>query len=46
MQLHGNLVFSYHIATDLAKVFGERFSGGDLNALKSMVNSGFLGKTF
>jgi len=36
----------YHIATDLAKVFGERFSGGDLNVLKSMVDSGFLGKTF
>ncbi|KAL4105072.1 hypothetical protein QTP88_020347 [Uroleucon formosanum] len=34
----------YHIATDLAKVFGERFSGGDLNVLKSMVDSGFLGR--
>lgn len=36
----------YHIATDLANVFGERFSGGDLNVLKSMVDSGFLGKGF
>jgi len=27
-------------------VFGERFSGGDLNVLKSMVDSGFLGKGF
>lgn len=36
----------YHIASDLAKVFGERFSGGDLAVLKSMVDSGFLGKVY
>jgi enoyl-CoA hydratase/long-chain 3-hydroxyacyl-CoA dehydrogenase len=35
----------YHIAADLAKAFGERFGGGDINVLKSMVDSGFLGKS-
>lgn len=36
----------YHIATDLAKAFGERFCGGDLRVLKSMMDRGFIGKTY
>jgi len=32
-----------HIAENLGKTFGERFGGGDVNVLKEMVQSGFLG---
>ncbi|CAG0895777.1 unnamed protein product [Darwinula stevensoni] len=33
-----------HVATDLDKVFGARFSGGDKRLLEDMVKSGFLGR--
>lgn len=33
-----------HISVDLAKSFGERFKGGDVNILSDMVKAGFLGK--
>nr|NVI75869.1 mitochondrial trifunctional protein alpha subunit [Cucujiformia] len=33
-----------HIGPDLFKAFGERFSGGDLEIMKDMVKSGFLGR--
>lgn len=35
-----------HISVDLAKSFGERFKGGDVNILSDMVRAGFLGKFF
>lgn len=34
---------SNHIATDLIKAFGNRFSGGDASILKDFVHAGFLG---
>ncbi|VVD01764.1 unnamed protein product [Leptidea sinapis] len=33
-----------HIAVDLAKAFGERISGGDLNIMQDLVKSGFMGR--
>ncbi|XP_041984989.1 trifunctional enzyme subunit alpha, mitochondrial [Aricia agestis] len=33
-----------HIAVDLAKAFGDRISGGDLNIMQDLVKSGFLGR--
>lgn len=33
-----------HIAADLDKAFGHRFSGGNPELLKEMVNQGFLGR--
>ncbi|XP_054742290.1 trifunctional enzyme subunit alpha, mitochondrial [Anastrepha obliqua] len=33
-----------HIAADLAKAFGERFSGGNVNLLQDLVLAGFLGR--
>ncbi|KRT78289.1 hypothetical protein AMK59_7402, partial [Oryctes borbonicus] len=33
-----------HIATDLAKAFGDRISGGDLSVLKDVVQAGCLGR--
>lgn len=33
-----------HISVDLAKSFGERFKGGDVNILSDMVRAGFLGR--
>lgn len=33
-----------HIAVDLAKAFGERFSGGDLNVMNDFVKAGFMGR--
>uniref|UniRef100_A0A8D8R562 Trifunctional enzyme subunit alpha, mitochondrial n=1 Tax=Cacopsylla melanoneura TaxID=428564 RepID=A0A8D8R562_9HEMI len=33
-----------HIAKDLSKTFGDRFSGGNLNVLNEMVDQGFLGR--
>jgi len=35
-----------HISVDLAKAFGDRFKGGDVNILSDMVKAGFLGKFF
>ncbi|XP_012225158.1 trifunctional enzyme subunit alpha, mitochondrial isoform X2 [Linepithema humile] len=33
-----------HISSDLAKAFGERFKGGNVNILGDMVKAGFLGR--
>lgn len=33
-----------HIAADLSKVFGERFSGGDLGVMRDIVMAGCLGR--
>uniref|UniRef100_A0A1B6DDQ1 Trifunctional enzyme subunit alpha, mitochondrial n=2 Tax=Clastoptera arizonana TaxID=38151 RepID=A0A1B6DDQ1_9HEMI len=33
-----------HIAKDLGGIFGERFSGGNVNILTELVESGFLGR--
>lgn len=33
-----------HIAVDLAKAFGERISGGDLNIMQDLVKAGFMGR--
>lgn len=33
-----------HIAVDLAKAFGDRFSGGNLQVMQDMVRAGFLGR--
>lgn len=33
-----------HIATDMAKAYGERLDGGNVNILHDMVKAGFLGK--
>lgn len=33
-----------HIAVDLAKAFGDRFSGGDLHVMQDMVRAGFMGR--
>lgn len=33
-----------HIAVDMAKAFGERFSGGNLAVMDDMVKAGFLGR--
>lgn len=33
-----------HIAVDLAKAFGERFSGGNLGVMEDMVKAGFMGR--
>ncbi|CAF4758109.1 unnamed protein product [Pieris macdunnoughi] len=33
-----------HIAADLAKAFGDRISGGDLNIMQDFVKSGFMGR--
>ncbi|XP_068136025.1 trifunctional enzyme subunit alpha, mitochondrial [Hyperolius riggenbachi] len=33
-----------HVAEDLGKAFGERFSGGNIELLKAMVQKGFLGR--
>lgn len=33
-----------HIAADLAKAFGERISGGNLNIMKDLVAAGFMGR--
>lgn len=33
-----------HIAVDLAKAFGERFAGGDLNVMSDLVKAGFMGR--
>lgn len=33
-----------HIALDLAKAFGERFAGGDLNVMNDLVKAGFMGR--
>ncbi|XP_045511230.1 trifunctional enzyme subunit alpha, mitochondrial [Colias croceus] len=33
-----------HIAVDLAKAFGDRISGGDLNIMQDLVKSGFMGR--
>ncbi|KAL7741885.1 hypothetical protein ACLKA6_012102 [Drosophila palustris] len=33
-----------HIAVDLAKSFGDRFSGGNLQAMQDLVLAGFLGR--
>lgn len=35
-----------HIAKDLSKTFGDRFSGGNLAVLNEMVEKGFLGKQY
>ncbi|KAH0622962.1 hypothetical protein JD844_025916 [Phrynosoma platyrhinos] len=32
-----------HVAEDLGKAFGERFKGGNIEMMKTMVNKGFLG---
>ncbi|KAJ6648449.1 Trifunctional enzyme subunit alpha, mitochondrial [Pseudolycoriella hygida] len=33
-----------HIAVDLTKAFGDRFSGGDLHVMQDMVKAGFMGR--
>lgn len=33
-----------HIAVDLAKAFGDRFSGGNLGVMEDMVKAGFMGR--
>lgn len=33
-----------HIAVDLAKAFGDRFAGGNLNVMTDLVKAGFLGR--
>ncbi|XP_066482854.1 trifunctional enzyme subunit alpha, mitochondrial [Tiliqua scincoides] len=33
-----------HVAEDLGKAFGERFTGGNVELMKSMVEKGFLGR--
>ncbi|OWR50827.1 hydroxyacyl-coenzyme A dehydrogenase [Danaus plexippus plexippus] len=33
-----------HIAVDLAKAFGDRISGGDLNIMQDLVTAGFMGR--
>ncbi|XP_065085112.1 trifunctional enzyme subunit alpha, mitochondrial [Ochlerotatus camptorhynchus] len=33
-----------HIAVDLSKAFGERFSGGSLGVMEDMVKAGFMGR--
>ncbi|XP_062545747.1 trifunctional enzyme subunit alpha, mitochondrial [Armigeres subalbatus] len=33
-----------HIAVDLSKAFGERFSGGNLGVMEDMVKAGFMGR--
>lgn len=33
-----------HIAVDLAKAFGERFSGGDIGVMEDLVKAGFMGR--
>ncbi|XP_038222384.1 trifunctional enzyme subunit alpha, mitochondrial [Zerene cesonia] len=33
-----------HIAVDLAKAFGDRIGGGDLNIMQDLVKSGFMGR--
>ncbi|KAI5633966.1 3-hydroxyacyl-CoA dehydrogenase, NAD binding domain-containing protein [Phthorimaea operculella] len=33
-----------HIAVDLYKAFGDRFSGGDLNIMSDLVTKGFMGR--
>lgn len=33
-----------HIAVDLAKAFGDRFSGGNLHVMEDMVKAGFMGR--
>lgn len=33
-----------HIAVDLSKAFGERFSGGNLGVMESVVKAGFMGR--
>lgn len=33
-----------HIAVDLAKAFGDRFSGGNLNIMSDLVKAGFMGR--
>ncbi|XP_058446813.1 trifunctional enzyme subunit alpha, mitochondrial [Malaya genurostris] len=33
-----------HIAVDLAKAFGDRFSGGNLGVMDDMVKAGFMGR--
>lgn len=35
-----------HVAEDLGKVFGERFSGANINVIKEMVAAGFTGIFF
>ncbi|XP_072936739.1 trifunctional enzyme subunit alpha, mitochondrial [Epargyreus clarus] len=33
-----------HIAVDLAKAFGDRIAGGDLNIMQDLVKAGFMGR--
>lgn len=33
-----------HIAVDLSKAFGDRFSGGNLHVMEDMVRAGFMGR--
>lgn len=34
-----------HVGEDLGKAFGSRFSGGNVEVLKTMVQQGFMGKS-